>query len=81
MTGGRGCCHRFADSLSGEKTVFIEVPHEFVFHDELINPRGINTRIGGLIKEFHRGNPQLQVCLARLDNGRTKAFARWKPRP
>lgn len=64
----------FTDALSGERTVFIEVPHEFVFHDELINPRGINTRIGGLIKEFHRGNPQLQVCLARLDGGRIKVF-------
>lgn len=64
----------FTDKLSGERTVFLEVPHEYVFHDDLINPRGINTRIGGLIKEFHRGNPQLQVCLARLDNGRIKVF-------
>lgn len=64
----------FTDKLSGERTVFIEIPHEYAFHDELINPRGINTRIGGLIKEFHRGNPQLQVCLARLDEGRIKIF-------
>ena len=64
----------FTDKLSGERTVFLEAPYEFVFHDELINPRGINTRNGGLIKEFHRGNPQLQVCLARLDDGRIKIF-------
>lgn len=64
----------FTDGLSGERTVFLEVPIEFLYHDELINPRGINTRIGGLIKEFHRGNPQLQVALARIDDGRIKVF-------
>lgn len=64
----------FTDVLSGEKTVFLEVPIEFLYHDELINPRGINTRIGGLIKEFYRGNPQLQVALARIDDGRIKVF-------
>lgn len=64
----------FTDGLSGERSVFIEVPIEYLFHDGLINPRGINTRIGGLIKEFHRGNPQLQVALARLDCGRIKMF-------
>lgn len=42
----------FTDSLSGEKTVFIEVPHEFVFHDELINPRGINTLYGERIERY-----------------------------
>lgn len=30
--------------------MFIEVPHEFVFHDELINPRGINTLYGERIE-------------------------------
>lgn len=64
----------FVDRLSGERTAFLEVPIEFLYHDELINPRGINTRIGGLIKEFHRGNPQLQVALARIDDGRIKIF-------
>lgn len=64
----------FTDGLSNEKSVFLEVPIECLYHDELINPRGINTRIGGLIKEFHRGNPQLQVALARIDDGRIKVF-------
>ena len=64
----------FTDGLSGERTVFLEVPIEYLYHDELINPRGINTRIGGLIKEFHRRNPQLQVALARIDGGRIKVF-------
>lgn len=64
----------FTDHLSGEQTVFLDAPIEYIFHDSLINPRGINTRINGLIKEFHKGNPQLQVCLARLDNGRIKIF-------
>lgn len=64
----------FTDGLSGERTVFLEIPIEYLYHDELINPRGINTRIGGLIKEFHRGNPQLQVSLARIDEGLIKVF-------
>lgn len=64
----------FTDGLSGERTVFLEVPIEYLYHDELINPRGINTRIGGLIKEFHRGNPQLQVSLARIGEGLIKVF-------
>lgn len=64
----------FTDKLSGEKSVFIELPIECVYHDNLINPRGINTRIGGLIKEFQKGNPQLQVALARIDKDKVKIF-------
>jgi len=34
----------FTDGLSGEQTVFIELPIEYIYHDELINPRGINSK-------------------------------------
>ena len=64
----------FVDSLSGEKTAFIKVPIEYLYHDELINPRGLNKSIDLLIKEFHKGNPQLHLSLARLDNNKIKIF-------
>ena len=64
----------FLDELSGEQTAFIQVPLQYLFHDEIINPRGINSSIGLLIKEFHKGNPQLQIGLARLDGNRIMIF-------
>lgn len=64
----------YMDYLSKEKTTFIEVPIEYIHHDELINPRGINSSISMLIKEFYKKNPQLHLSLARLDNGFLKIF-------
>ncbi len=57
-----------------ENTCFIEVPIEYIYHDEIINPRGINTSISKLIKEFYKGNPQLHLSLARIDKGKLKIF-------
>ena len=64
----------FTDNLSKEKSCFIEVPIEYLFHDEIINPRGINNSIAKLIKEFDKKNPQLHISLARIDNGKIKIF-------
>ena len=64
----------FIDDLSEEKSCFIKVPLEYIFHDEVINPRGINTSISKLIKEFEKGNPQLHLSLARIDEGKLKIF-------
>lgn len=64
----------FYDKLSKEKTAFIQVPLQYLYHDEIINPRGINSSIGLLIKEFHKGNPQLHISLARLDENKIKIF-------
>ena len=47
----------FTDKLSGESTTFIEVPLEYIHHDSLINPRGINSSISLLVKEFYKGHP------------------------
>lgn len=62
------------DILSNEESIFIEVPIEYVFHDELINPRGINSSISMLVKEFHKKNPQLHLTLARIDDNYIRVF-------
>lgn len=64
----------FVDELSGEQTCFIRVPIEYVYHDEIINPRGINSSISLLIKEFHKPNPQLHLSLARIYDGKIMIF-------
>jgi hypothetical protein len=64
----------YVDQKSGERTCFIEVPIAYLYHDELINPRGINSSIAQLVKEFHKGNPQLHLTLARIDDGKIKVF-------
>jgi hypothetical protein len=64
----------FVDNLSEEKSCFIEVPIEYIFHDDLINPRGINNSISKLIKEFDKKNPQLHLSLSRIDDGKIKIF-------
>lgn len=62
------------DPLSGFLTAFVELPLEYVFHDELINPRGINSSISKLIKEFFKHNPQLHLTLARIDENKVRVF-------
>lgn len=64
----------FVDKLSGEKSAFINVPIEYLYHDEIINPRGLNSSISLLIKEFHKGNPQLHISLARLKDDNIQIF-------
>jgi len=64
----------FEDKLSGEKTVFIQAPLSYLYHDDKINPRGINSSITLLIKEFDKKHPQLHLSLARLDGDRIKIF-------
>ena len=62
------------DSLSKERSCFLEIPIDYLFHDDFINPRGINSSIRKLIKEFDNGNPQLHLSLARIDEGHIKIF-------
>ena len=64
----------FKDPLSNVETCFIEMPIEYLYHDELINPRGINSSINLLVKEFYKKNPQLHLSLARIANGKIKVF-------
>lgn len=65
----------YQDKLSGMASVYIELPIEYLFHDERINPRAVGARLRGLLEEFLDGRPQLHVALAwgELKNGRIKA--------
>jgi len=64
----------FEDALSKERTVFLNIPIEYLFHDRLINPRGINNSVSLLLKEFHKGNPQLHISLARIKDDKIIIF-------
>ena len=64
----------YTDTLSNEQYCFVEVPLEYIYHDDLINPRGINASISKLIKEFRKGNPQLHISLARINDNKIMMF-------
>lgn len=57
----------WTDPLSGQHYCFANLPIEFLFHDDRLNPRGIGTNIRALIIEFFHKLPQLHVPLAWID--------------
>ncbi len=50
------------------------MPIEYLYHDDELNPRGLNSSVNLLIKEFYKPNPQLQIALARIDDNKIKLF-------
>ena len=57
----------YADSVSGFRSCFIELPIEYLHHDSHINPRAIGSNLRKLVEEFHRRRPQLHVGLAWIN--------------
>lgn len=78
---GQNDIHRiplYVDDLSGLRYCFAKLPIQYIFHDDRINPRAVGGSLNGLVVEFHKRNPQLQVGLAwaELPDGGKKAKVR-----
>ena len=51
------------DEISGFRSSFIDLPIEYLHHDDHINPRSIGNNLRKLVVEFHRRLPQLHISL------------------
>jgi hypothetical protein len=57
----------YKDDLSKLEYFFACFPIEYLYHDEVINPRSIGDNISKLVDEFYHENPQLHISLAWID--------------
>ena len=55
------------DARSGFRSVFLEIPLEYLHHDRYINPRAIGSNLRKLVVEFQRKIPQLHISLGWID--------------
>lgn len=55
------------DRVSNFRSTFIDLPIEYLHHDDHINPRAIGSNLRKLVIEFHRKLPQLHISLGWID--------------
>ena len=53
----------YTDVKSNFKSFYAEIPIEYLFHDNKINPRPISGHLGGLVEEFHKGYRNFRLLL------------------
>ena len=57
----------YKDHLSGFRSSFMDLPIEYLHHDDHINPRTIGSNLRKLVEEFHKKLPQLHISLGWID--------------
>ena len=57
----------YKDEISGFRSSFMNMPIEYLHHDDHINPRTIGSNLRKLVVEFHRKLPQLHISLGWID--------------
>ena len=57
----------YKDEISGFRSSFIDLPIEYLHHDDHINPRTIGSNLRKLVVEFHKKLPQLHISLGWID--------------
>lgn len=57
----------YQDELTSDEYFFVQLPIEYIYHDDVINPRAIGDNISKLVKEFYNKNPQLHISLGWME--------------
>ncbi len=63
----------YEDKISKFRYSFLNLPIEYLHHDDHINPRAIGKNLKKILEEFHRKLPQLHIALGWIDTSLSNA--------